>query len=776
MKRILLATIVLLVWINGFTALAVSEEEKKLTEFGDIKICVDPDWYPYEKINAQGEYVGISADFLHLIEERLGIRFQLVPTQDWSESIQKSKEGSCDALSFLNKTDERSKWLEFSDPYFVDPTVIISHVQHDYISDLTHLDQEVVVLPRDTSIEERLRKDFPNLEVLLVENEEEALEYVSAGKADMTIRSLTMAAYVIKEKALFNLKIAGEIKGYDNLFRIGVRKEHEFLVPILNKAIASITPEESIQITNRHISVEIQKGFDYRTFYWIFSAFMVILLLVFVWNTKLQKYNNQLDEQQKELERVSDEAHKNEVFYRSILIASPDAIISTDVKGVIQLVSPKAIELVGIQETSELIGRNITEFIQEDEQERLMKNVSDIFSMKKNGPNRYHGRKANGESFVMEVNSELIHNEKVEELQIVSVIRDITERVFIEESLQKSEEKFRLLSKELAQKNKILTNTIIHDQLTGVHNRYYFEQRIHEELAASDRYGYPLSMAIIDLDFFKKVNDEFGHSVGDEILIQLAQLVQEQVRKSDVFARWGGEEFVILMPNTDVNGAKHASEKICDWIANAIFSQGIKITISIGVAQRNQREYLDSWFRKCDRALYFAKKNGRNQVAVSENSKESGFTFFQWQKEWISGNQKIDIEHMQLLDIGNRLLDAVIEKELHPESDYEKVHHLFRELITHIEGHFLNEENILREIAYPDYEKHKAIHVNLASVAKEREKKVFDHTLSPKEAVEFILGDIVIGHLLHDDLKFFPYLKVEVKEFENDEGKRNTIL
>lgn len=378
---------------------------------------------------------------------------------------------------------------------------------------------------------------------------------------------------------------------------------------------------------------------DYNNFYWIFGFLLMIIFVIFVWNRRLQQYNSKLDEQQRELERISKISSDNENFYRSILLASPDAIISTNKEGKIRLVSPKALELVGLDTESQLIGRRISEFIHEDDRERMKMNAMKTFSGVKNGPNRYIGYKFNGEQYIMEVNSEFIDNEDQDLQQMVSLIRDITERVRTEESLQRSEERFRQLSKELAHKNKMLSNTIVHDQLTGIHNRYYFEQRIHEELAASDRYGNPLSMALVDLDFFKNVNDEFGHAVGDEVLVRIASIIQEMVRKSDVFARWGGEEFVILMPNTNSNGAKQAAQKICDAVAEGEFINNIKITISLGVAQRNPREYLDSWFRRCDRALYFAKQNGRNQVGISEVQKlETDFTFFQWQKNWASGN------------------------------------------------------------------------------------------------------------------------------------------
>ncbi len=202
---------------SAAAALAVElsfAEEEYLRSLGPVSVCVDPDWEPFERLDPDGAFVGIAADLLRLIGARAGVAFQIKPTPDWDQSVALSKAGQCDILAFLNKTPQREQWLIFTEPYFVDPNVIVTRVEHDYIQDLAAISNKTMVLPKGTSVEERVRRDYPNVRLILVDSEAEAFGLVENREADMTMRSLTMAAYTIKKEGWFNLKIAGEIPAY----------------------------------------------------------------------------------------------------------------------------------------------------------------------------------------------------------------------------------------------------------------------------------------------------------------------------------------------------------------------------------------------------------------------------------------------------------------------------------------------------------------------------------------------------------------------------------
>jgi two-component system, cell cycle response regulator len=156
-----------------------------------------------------------------------------------------------------------------------------------------------------------------------------------------------------------------------------------------------------------------------------------------------------------------------------------------------------------------------------------------------------------------------------------------------------------------------------HDGLTKIYNRNKFDELFDIELARVQRYKHFLSLAIIDIDHFKKVNDNFGHLIGDEILIMLADNLQNKLRKTDIFARWGGEEFVILFTETQLNDAINCSNILRELIQELEHEIAGKITVSLGVTEYIQGDTAEILFKRCDDALFKAKENGRNRVEVN---------------------------------------------------------------------------------------------------------------------------------------------------------------
>jgi diguanylate cyclase (GGDEF)-like protein/PAS domain S-box-containing protein len=160
-----------------------------------------------------------------------------------------------------------------------------------------------------------------------------------------------------------------------------------------------------------------------------------------------------------------------------------------------------------------------------------------------------------------------------------------------------------------------------HDPLTGSANRRYFFERAQQEFARAQRYQMPLSIACIDVDHFKETNDRYGHAAGDEVLKSLCSYGQSLLRESELFARIGGEEFAILMPNTSLGGATHLAERLRRVAANSKLSfnnQEIELQISIGVAKLKTSDgSIEDCLRRADSALYSAKQNGRNRVEAA---------------------------------------------------------------------------------------------------------------------------------------------------------------
>jgi len=417
---------------------------------GEILLCADPDWVPFESINERGEHQGIAADLLKLVSERTGIRFKLVPTQSWEESLDYSKAGKCQALSFLNETPKRKEWLVFSEPIFTDVNVFITREEHPFISDPGALTGETLVLPKGTAMEEFIRKDYPNIRIITVDTEAEAFQMVSERKANMTMRSLIVAAYTIKKEGWFNLKISGQLPGYTNRLRVGLTKDKANLVDIINKGINSISGQDRGGIVDKHVSINVQTVTDYSLLFKVAGILLLAIVAAALWVRQLRAHNKELT-----------------------LISQTDA-------------------------------------------------------------------------------------------------------------------------------------------LTNVSNRLKLNSVLSYEFARAKRKWHPLSVLLIDLDHFKKVNDELGHIAGDTVLKEVSQILASQVRSIDVVGRWGGEEFLIICPETDTPSAMVIAERILTAVSQFTFACNRSQTISIGVASLSENDTPDTLLNRADEALYIAKSDGRN--------------------------------------------------------------------------------------------------------------------------------------------------------------------
>ncbi len=158
------------------------------------------------------------------------------------------------------------------------------------------------------------------------------------------------------------------------------------------------------------------------------------------------------------------------------------------------------------------------------------------------------------------------------------------------------------------------------DDLTGLANRRHFLELASQELVRAERYGGDVSLLIMDIDHFKRVNDTFGHDIGDRVLKSVADVSRESLRNIDILARLGGQEFAALLPHTGLEQAASVAERVRLAVAeNAVMTPrgGLQVTISIGVSEAATGSFdLDSFFRCADEALYAAKRAGRNRVEI----------------------------------------------------------------------------------------------------------------------------------------------------------------
>ena len=322
---------------------------------------------------------------------------------------------------------------------------------------------------------------------------------------------------------------------------------------------------------------------------------------------------------------------------------------------------------------------------------------------------------------------------------------------------------------EMEEKLRILSQT---DSLTGLWNRRRFAEMATEELTRALRYAHPVSVLIFDIDHFKRINDNFGHLVGDEVLVTLAGIVLGCTRESDSVARWGGEEFTILMPYTALAAAASVAEKIRERVAQHEFPNGLRLTVSIGVAEWQLRdEPVDAVVSRADDALYRAKDAGRNRIilaspaspgSLSAGGDDTGVRLH-WRKKYESGEKEIDLQHMIIVNMAQKALCLAKTPQLAERGSevYKEAVILIDELIRQVQAHTDFEENFLSGLGWANLESHRADHHRLIAHVKDMRRAIDDDKAPDRlrELIDFLVIDVIVNHILQADCAYFPLIK-----------------
>ena len=277
---------------------------------------------------------------------------------------------------------------------------------------------------------------------------------------------------------------------------------------------------------------------------------------------------------------------KSKKMFKLLSEQLPEAVLVSDEK--IIYTNP-AFEKMLAYSSKYLEDKTFYDLLDEKNKKLLKENLELLISSKKSQIEFLLSikRKNNEEIWINIKTKAIFENEKT---IYINVIKDITTSKIEREKLEK------LASIDL---------------LTSIYNRRKFEELFDREYKRSKRYKSELSIIFFDIDYFKKINDTYGHDVGDVILKEVSSTITKNLRETDIFARWGGEEFIILLPETNSNKAFEVAENIRIAILNTNFKDVKRVTISLGITQLKQ-ELQKSFLKRADQALYKAKNEGRN--------------------------------------------------------------------------------------------------------------------------------------------------------------------
>ncbi|WP_198401110.1 transporter substrate-binding domain-containing protein [Thiomicrospira microaerophila] len=306
-------------------SLNLTKEEEQYLQFKrDITMCVDPDWEPYERITKQGEHVGLAADFIELISQKIGKPFRLIPTTSWQQSLEYAKQGRCETLSFLNQTPQRDTYLDFTSILYDEGEVIIAKENASFLRGYESLKGKKVGVIKGHNTDEYIQQNHPSIEIVYVQNYEDGIRRVSDGEIFATITAHLGAAHNISKLKLSNIKIAGETH-QRNALKMGVVKDEPHLASILTKAIDTITQQERNRILANWVSVRFEQTIDYSLIWKILAVITSVLIFFFYRQYDISKINKKL---KKEMEQqYQDNLEKDRlIFQQSKLVAMGEMI------------------------------------------------------------------------------------------------------------------------------------------------------------------------------------------------------------------------------------------------------------------------------------------------------------------------------------------------------------------------------------------------------------------------------------------------------------------
>ncbi|MDD2906632.1 MAG: diguanylate cyclase [Sulfurimonas sp.] len=284
-----------------------AEEKAYLKEKKVLKMCIDPDWMPFEQ-HLNGKHIGMSAEYIKIIEELIQTPIEMVSTHTWSESLAFGKEKKCDFFSLMMPTDERRQYLSFTQPYLRVPLVIVTDSSELFVEDISKVKDKKIGIVKGYAFGEILLHKYPDMQIVDVKNIKDGLEKVYNKELFGFIDTLATTGYHIQKEYIGQLKIAGKFDETWNL-GIGARNDEPLLKDIFEKAIAEISQEQKQEILNKWVSVNYDKEanntFIFRWFMGILLVFSIVLSVVLFVNRRLAKEIQSRKIIEKKLEEMS---------------------------------------------------------------------------------------------------------------------------------------------------------------------------------------------------------------------------------------------------------------------------------------------------------------------------------------------------------------------------------------------------------------------------------------------------------------------------------------
>lgn len=562
------------------------KEQEYLKNKKFIKMCIDPNWMPFEKIE-EGKHIGISADYMNFFEKEIGIPIKLLHTSNWIQSVDYVRNRECDILSLAISTKSRLKYLDFTTPYIKSPMVVATKINKPFISSVKTLERKKIGIIKGFAFVEILREQYPKIDLVEIDNIYEGLEQVRENRLFGFIGTLESIGFNIQKDFIGQIKVAGK---FDQTWDLSVatRNDEPLLDNIFNKAINKLTLDKKQEIFNKWISINYQKGINYTIiFKWVMSIILIFSIILYIVIKANQKLNREIRTRKRIEQKLK----------RYINIVDENVITSaTNLDGIITNVSSAFCRVSGYKK-EELIGQRHSIIRHPDMSDKIYKQMWENLNQEKSWEGELKNKTKNGNTYWVKTFVAPLYDEYHKKIGYTSIRQNITHK-------------------------KLLEEISITDELTKLYNRRHFNNTLPKIINRAKRKNENINFVILDVDFFKRYNDTYGHIKGDIALIKIAHCLQTAFSRADDYCfRLGGEEFGVLFKDTSKEKAVELVEKLRRNIEKLKLlheknSASKYVTASFGVVTLHAKEVkeMQSLYKIADKLLYKAKETGRNKV------------------------------------------------------------------------------------------------------------------------------------------------------------------
>ena len=573
------------------------DEQRWIEAHPEVLFTGAPNWLPYEAFDGNGNYIGIVAEHLKLIEQKSGLRFKALSVSSWGESLRMASEGRVAVIS--GDAADAILNLRFRpvEPYSHNPIVIVTNAGEDYVENLEQIKGRRIAIVKDYGYAADIHRYYPDIGFIEVENIQRGLSGVAEGRLDAMLAPMALTSYHMAELGLHNVKVVGKTPIVMDL-TLFVDRDQPLLHSIVEKSLHAISHKDSQAILQRWIQQEYVEKTDYGLLLYLGLLSLAALTVALTWNLSLRRQIERRRKVEMALQRLMDQLQRSEAKFRQLVENSNDIIYSLTPEGVFTFVSPAWTRLLG-HATAEVEGKSFTEFIHLDDlpscQTFLQRVV--VHGEHQEGM-EYRVRHENGEWRWHASNASPRKDAAGAIIGYDGLARDITER---------------------KRQEKLILHQAHYDSLTGLPNRLLAMDRLGQMLRQALRDSTQVAVLFLDLDDFKKVNDSLGHEVGDQLLVQCARRLGSVLRDTDTIGRLGGDEFIVLLGGlADGSLAQRVADHLLAQFSRpfGVGERRLKITASIGIAlYPTDGTEVSELLRNSDAAMYHAKQMEPNTYA-----------------------------------------------------------------------------------------------------------------------------------------------------------------